>query len=175
MIRDVPELVIAVLVAWIVGDSAAALGVRRLVIGRRPILVAWLLGWIDLVRRPLRVVATALFGTAALALLAAPGLLAAASRLGARAGRDDPIPTTPSASWSRSRPGSPSGSAGSSWRASAPAIRAAAWTLESTPPGAAPTRPFRCPRHRPERGSASVTNRGSIASTACSGPAGRPC
>ena len=28
-------------------------------IGRRPVLVAWLLGWIDLVRRPVRVIATA--------------------------------------------------------------------------------------------------------------------
>ena len=44
------------------GDAAAALGVRRLVIGRRPILVAWLLGWIDIVRRPVRVIAIAVFG-----------------------------------------------------------------------------------------------------------------
>ncbi len=175
VIRDVPELVIAVLVAWIVGDSAAALGVRRLVIGRRPILVAWLLGWIDLVRRPLRVVVTALFGTAALALLAAPGLLAAASGwarvrdvmtasrrrhrhpghgrdLGRRLAR-------------RARPGGRrGGDPGGRLDARVDAARRRA-----------ATRPFRCPRHRPERGSASVTNRGSIASTACSGPAGRPC
>ncbi len=52
---------------------------RRLVIGRRPILVAWLLGWVDIVRRPLRVVPTAVFGTLVLALLTVPGLLAAAS------------------------------------------------------------------------------------------------
>ena len=125
------------LVAWIVGDSAAALGVRRLVIGRRPILVAWLLGWIDLVRRPLRVVVTALFGTAALALLAAPGLLAAAS--GWARVRD--VMTHPDdaigilvtvATWVAVWLG------GLVLAGVGAAIRAAAWTLESTPPGAAP-------------------------------------
>ena len=140
VIREVPWLVVAVLVAWIVGDSAAALGVRRLVIGRRPILVAWLLGWVDIVRRPLRVVPTALFGTLALLVLTAPGLLAAAS------------------GWARVRDvmAHPDDATGmlvtvSIWVAVwlgglvlagvGAAIRAAAWTLEATPRDAPPAAP----------------------------------
>ena len=60
-------------------DAAAAVGVRRLVIERRPVLVAWLLGWADLVRRPQRVLPTALVGVAVLLLRrASRGSLAAA-------------------------------------------------------------------------------------------------
>ena len=64
--------------AWLLGDAAAAVGVRRLVIERRPVLVAWLLGWADLVRRPHRVIPTALVGVGVLLLLTVPALLAAA-------------------------------------------------------------------------------------------------
>jgi hypothetical protein len=150
VIRELPWLVVAVLVAWIVGDSAAALGVRRLVIGRRPILVAWLLGWIDLVRRPIRVAVTALFGTAVLMLLAAPGLLAAAS------------------GWTRVRdvmthPDDGLGILVTVWTWVAvwlgglvlagvgAAIRASAWTLEATPTGSqtAPSPAASVPRAGP--------------------------
>ena len=79
VLGDVPWAVAAVLVAWALGDAAAALGVRRLVIGRRPILVAWLLGWIDIVRRPVRVIAIAAFGIVVLTLLTVPSMAAAAT------------------------------------------------------------------------------------------------
>ena len=79
VLGDVPWVVAAVLVAWALGDAAAALGVRRLVIGRRPILVAWLLGWIDIVRRPVRVIAIAVFGIVVLTLLTVPSMAAAAA------------------------------------------------------------------------------------------------
>ena len=78
VLGDVPWVLIGIGVAWLLGDAAAAVGVRRLVIERRPVLVAWLLGWGDLVRRPHRVIPTALVGVSVLLLLAVPALLAAA-------------------------------------------------------------------------------------------------
>ena len=136
VLGDVPWVVAAVLVAWALGDAAAALGVRRLVVGRRPILVAWLLGWVDIVRRPVRVVATAVFGIVVLALLTVPSMAAAA------------------AGWTRVRDvmTHPDDAAGmlatvAVWVAVwlgglvlagvGAAVRAAAWTLESTPVPAA--------------------------------------
>jgi hypothetical protein len=77
VIAAVPGPIVGVLVAWLVADAAAALGVRRMVLERRGILVGWLLGWADLVRRPHRAVGTALVGLAGLALVLAPVLLAA--------------------------------------------------------------------------------------------------
>jgi hypothetical protein len=78
VLRSVPVLIAAIIVTWLVSDAAGAVGVRRLVLERRPVLVAWLLGWGDLVRRPLRILPTALVGIAATVLLAGPGLAAAA-------------------------------------------------------------------------------------------------
>jgi hypothetical protein len=78
VLGDVPWVLIGIGVAWLLGDAAAAVGVRRLVIERRPVLVAWLLGWGDLLRRPHRVIPTALVGVSVLLLLAVPALLAAA-------------------------------------------------------------------------------------------------
>ncbi len=78
VLGEVPWVVAGILVAWLIGDAAAAVAVRRLVIERRPVLVAWLLGWADLVRRPQRVIPTALVGVGVLVLLTVPGLLAAA-------------------------------------------------------------------------------------------------
>ena len=74
--RDVPELVAAVLLTWLLADAAAAVAVRRLVLGRGSVLRAWALGWVDLVRRPGRVLGTALAGLAVLVLLVGPSLLA---------------------------------------------------------------------------------------------------
>jgi len=96
VLRDVPALVAAIVITWLVSDAAGAVGVRRLVMERRPVLVAWLLGWGDLVRRPQRILPTALVGLAATLLVAGPGLVAAA--LGWARVRevmtsgDDPIP-----------------------------------------------------------------------------------
>ena len=77
VLGQVPWVIIGVLAAWLAGDAAASVGVRRLVIERRPVLVAWLLGWADLVRRAHRVIPTALVGIGVLLLLTVPGLVAA--------------------------------------------------------------------------------------------------
>jgi hypothetical protein len=76
VVNDVPWLLVALLLVWLASDAAASVGVRRLVLERRPVLVAWLLGWTDLVRRPARVLPTALFGLVALLVPLAPALLA---------------------------------------------------------------------------------------------------
>ena len=78
VLGEVPWVLIGIAVAWLLGDAAAAVGVRRLVIERRPVLVAWLLGLADLIRRPHRVIPTALVGVSVLLLLTVPALLAAA-------------------------------------------------------------------------------------------------
>jgi len=77
VLAQVPWLVAGVWCTWLLSDAAAAVGVRRLVLERRPVLVAWLLGWADLVRRPHRIIPTAIVGIAVTVLLAAPGLIAA--------------------------------------------------------------------------------------------------
>ena len=77
VLGDVPWVLIGIAIAWLLGDAAAAVGVRRLVLERHPVLVAWLLGWADLVRRPQRVIPTALVGVSVLLLLTVPALLAA--------------------------------------------------------------------------------------------------
>ena len=80
VLGDVPWVVAAVLVAWVAGRrrrGPRACGASS--IGRRPILVAWLLGWIDIVRRPVRVIATAAFGIVVLTLLTVPSMAAAAA------------------------------------------------------------------------------------------------
>ncbi len=72
----VPLLVLGL--TWLAADTAAAAGVRRLVLERRRLVVAWALGWTDLIRRPLRLLVLALLGVVAQAIAFAPGLTAAA-------------------------------------------------------------------------------------------------
>ncbi len=132
VLGDVPWVVAAVLVAWALGDAAAALGVRRLVVGRRPILVAWLLGWIDIVRRPVRVIATAAFGIVVLTLLTVPSMAAAAAGWArvrdVMTHPDDAVGVlTTVAIWVAVWLG------GLVLAGVGAAIRAGAWTLESTP------------------------------------------
>jgi hypothetical protein len=76
VMRDVPELIAAVLLTWLLTDAAAAVAVRRLLLERRSVLRAWALGWVDIVRRPGRVLGVALAGLAVLVLLLGPSLLA---------------------------------------------------------------------------------------------------
>lgn len=78
VLGEVPWIVLGLAAVWLLADAAAAVGVRRLVLERRPVAVAWLLGWADLVRRPHRIIPTALVGTAVLALLVGPAMGAAA-------------------------------------------------------------------------------------------------
>jgi hypothetical protein len=79
VIRSVPAPLAAVGIAWLLADTAAAVGVRHLLIEQRRVPVAWLLGWADLVRRPLRLLGTQLAGILVLAALLAPALLAAST------------------------------------------------------------------------------------------------
>lgn len=139
VIRAVPGPLAAVVVVWLVSDSAAALAVRHLVLERRRVLVAWALGWVDLVRHPLRSAGTALIGVTVLALLLGPSMLAA------------------TAGWSRVRDvmlgaGDPAAAlvAVVLWVAIwlgalmlagiASAVRAAAWTLVAWGPAVRPRR-----------------------------------
>ncbi len=132
VVRDVPWLVVALLLMWVAADAAGAVGVRRLVIERRPILVAWALGWVELVRSPLRVLTTATFGLVVLALLAIPGILAAASgwarvRDVVTQGLDPILAMGTVATWVAIWLG------GLVLAGVGAAIRAAAWTLEASP------------------------------------------
>lgn len=74
----VPLPIAGVLVTWLLADGAAAVAVRRLVLERRRVVAAWLLGWADLVRRPHRILPTALTGLGVVLLLVGPPLLASA-------------------------------------------------------------------------------------------------
>ena len=77
VILDVPWILAALGITWLLADSAAAIAVRRLVVERRPTARAWLDGWIELVRRPYRVLPAATAGLLVLALLMGPSLVAA--------------------------------------------------------------------------------------------------
>lgn len=79
ILGDVPAVVVGVAGVWLLSDAAAAVGVRRLVVDREPVLAAWLSGWADLFRRPQRIIPTALLGAAGLALLVGPAMVAAAT------------------------------------------------------------------------------------------------
>ena len=140
ILGDVPWPVIAVAGTWLLSDAAAAVGVRRLVLDRQPVLGAWLLGWGDLVRRPQRIIPTALVGTAVLALLVGPAMTAAAAGwshvrdilVGAR---DPVIVVVAVAIWVAIWLG------GLVLAGVGSAVRAAAWTLEMPmrPPGWVPS------------------------------------
>ena len=78
ILRDVPGTVLAVAAAWLVADAATSLAIRRQVLERRGLVAAWVAGWLGLMRRPIRVVGTAL-ATVALSIgLVGPALVAGA-------------------------------------------------------------------------------------------------
>lgn len=79
VIADVPWPLFAIGATWLISDAAAAAGVRRLLLDRRRVVAAWLLGWTDLIRRPHRMLATALLGVGVVLLLLGPALLASAA------------------------------------------------------------------------------------------------
>ncbi|HYO42261.1 MAG TPA: hypothetical protein VES19_03615 [Candidatus Limnocylindrales bacterium] len=78
VLGEVPWLVLALMAVWLLSDAAAAVGVRRLVLERRTVFASWILGWVDLVRRPHRILPTALMGLGVLVLLLGPAMAAAA-------------------------------------------------------------------------------------------------
>jgi hypothetical protein len=143
VVGDVPWALAGIAVVWLLTDAAAAVGVRRLVLERRSLPSAWRQGWVDLARRPQRILPTAVVGIVLLALFAGPALVAAAI------------------GWSRVReilasgPG-PAVAAGAVavwvavWLGAlvlagvAAAVRAAAWTLE-VPRRASPGVPTEAP------------------------------
>ncbi len=129
VLGEVPWLVLGLAAVWLLSDTAAAVGVRRLVLERRPVLVAWLLGWADLVRRPYRIIPTALVGIGVMALLLGPALVASAigwARVAdiLLAGRDPLIVLGAVAIWVAIWLG------GLVLAGVGAAVRAAAWTLE---------------------------------------------
>lgn len=77
VLADVPGQVALVAGAWLLGDAAAALGVRRLLLDGRRVPSAWLLGWADLVRHPVRVLVAGVAGWAVALPLLLAGLAAA--------------------------------------------------------------------------------------------------
>jgi hypothetical protein len=141
ILGDVPWLVVAVAGTWLLSDAAAAVGVRRLVLDREPVLAAWVMGWGDLVRRPGRIIPTALVGMAVLVLLVGPAMVAAAvGWLRVRdmlvGGRDPVIVVGAVAIWVAIWLG------GLVLAGVGAAVRAATWTLEMpqrrTPPAPSP-------------------------------------
>lgn len=77
VMAQVPFVLAALVGAWLLADTAAAMGVRRLVVERRGVLRALALGWLDLLRRPHRLIPIALLGTLVLAVTTGPALIAA--------------------------------------------------------------------------------------------------
>lgn len=76
VVRDVPGLLAGVGAAWLLSDAAGSIAVRHLVLGRRSVARAWLLGWADVARRPHRTLATAIIGLVTGLLMLGPALLA---------------------------------------------------------------------------------------------------
>ena len=118
ILGDVPWLVIAVAGAWLLSDAAAAVGVRRLVLDREPVLAAWLMGWGDLVRRPQRIIPTAMVGAAVLAVAGRSRRWWRRRPAGRACATSSSAAATRSSSPARSRSGSRSGWAVSCSRAS---------------------------------------------------------
>ena len=78
VVLALPVPVLALVVAWLLADSAAAFSVRHLLLERTSVLRAWLAGWVALVRRPVRVLGTSLFGILVMVVLVGPALVASA-------------------------------------------------------------------------------------------------
>lgn len=78
VIEHMPGQLAAIVIAWAISDLAAALAVRRLVVERRRIASALVLGWLDLARRAHRAIPAALLGDVVLIVLAGPALVASA-------------------------------------------------------------------------------------------------
>jgi hypothetical protein len=79
VLSDIPMPLLFIAVNLLLGDAAASIGVRRLLLEGRSIPEAWLLGWLWLAQRWYRVLATSLATTAVLALLIGPAIVAAAT------------------------------------------------------------------------------------------------
>jgi hypothetical protein len=72
-----PDAVIAIVVAWALGEILGSLGARRLVLWGQSVDAAYVGAWADLLRRPLTTLATFAVPTLVLGLVVGPVLLAA--------------------------------------------------------------------------------------------------
>ncbi len=148
VIRDVPWLLAGLALTWLVSDAAAATGVRRLLLDRRPVVVAWLLGWTDVARRPSRNLATALAGVVAVGLALGPALVTSSAgwanlRDALLKAREPWGPVIALVIWVALWLG------GLVLVGAAAGIRAATWTIEAA---GSPSRPSRPGRHDREPG-----------------------
>jgi hypothetical protein len=82
VIRSVPLPLALLGVTWLLSDAAASIGVRVLVRDSGRMLRAWAMGWLELFRRPLRSLGTAVFGLAWLVILVGPSMLVAVAAWG---------------------------------------------------------------------------------------------
>ena len=78
VIARLPLPLLALALTWLAADTAAASGVRRLVLDGRGVAAAWALGWVDLARRPVRLLVLALLGVIGQLGSFAPALAASA-------------------------------------------------------------------------------------------------
>jgi hypothetical protein len=67
ILGDVPDVISAVVFAWLLGEVAGGLGVRFLVLGERPFARALIAGWFHIVRHPVATATTMLATDIALA------------------------------------------------------------------------------------------------------------
>lgn len=78
VLREVPDVIAVVLVAWLACEAIGGIAVRRMLLLGEPLLPSVVFAAVDLVRRPVTSVLTVLVPLAGAALLVAPSLLAAA-------------------------------------------------------------------------------------------------
>ena len=79
VLRDAPEAVVAILIAWVVGETVGALAARWVVLRADPIGRALRQGVVRLVRHPVRSLVLGLGPLLALVLVAVPSALAAST------------------------------------------------------------------------------------------------
>jgi hypothetical protein len=77
VLRDMPGQLLTIAATWLVADAATALAVRRLVLEHRSIVRAWAMGWAGLIRRPHRVLSTAIAALGVTLLAVVPAVVAA--------------------------------------------------------------------------------------------------
>lgn len=77
VVVSVPDVVVAITVAWTVGEILGSLGARRIVLWGQSLDRAYVGAWADLVRRPLALLATYVVPSVVLAAATAPLVLGA--------------------------------------------------------------------------------------------------
>jgi hypothetical protein len=83
VVRDVPEVVVAVVLTWMVGEIVGALAARRIVLAGDGVLAALRAAVVEVVRRPVSTLARWCLPMAVLLAVLVPSLLAATAAWGA--------------------------------------------------------------------------------------------